>query len=341
MGSYEQPDSLPRPWRETPLIHSSILSKHAGCQIYLKLENLQPSGSFKSRGVGNFLLKHLSKAGSAQDRKNTHFFTSSGGNAGLACVHAAATLGAPATVVVPMTTTQYMIEKLQAAGATEVVQEGKSWYEADRFLRETVIPSAEAGGEVAVYVHPFDAEEIWEGHSTIVDEIVSQLGPEKSPPDALVCSVGGGGLFTGIMQGLDKAGLPTVPVIAVETEGAHSLALSLEKGELSTLPAITSIATSLGARTVAAQAFTYAQRTSVRSVVLQDSDAMEGCARFADDERIMVEPACGVSVALCYGGRLREKLPTVSETSRVVIIVCGGSNVTAELLSKWNDAVKH
>ncbi|KAK7179993.1 hypothetical protein DPSP01_009841 [Paraphaeosphaeria sporulosa] len=338
MTSLQQSPALPCPWRETPLNRSTLLSKHAGCQVYLKLENLQPSGSFKSRGIGNFLRSHLASA-NAEDRHLTHFYSSSGGNAGLACVHAAVTLGAAATIVVPMTTSAYTMDKMRAAGATEVLQEGASWYECDQYLRETVIPRAKEAGEIPVYVPPFDASEIWEGHATLVGETLAQMN-QDGPPDAIVCSVGGGGLFCGIVQGLERAGLENVPVLAVETEGAHSLALSLDKGELSTLPGITSIATTLGARTVAPQAFEYGQRPNVTSVVLPDHAAKEGCVRFADDERIMVEAACGVSMALCYGGRLKKYLPNLTEKSKVVFVVCGGSNITAEMLSKWTAELK-
>ncbi|KAH9869039.1 hypothetical protein J1614_008116 [Plenodomus biglobosus] len=238
-----------------------------------------------------------------------------------------------------MSTTKYMIDKIRAAGAAQVIQHGNSWVEADGFLKETVIPEAIAKGEDAIYVPPFDHSRVWDGNATMVQEILEQLGSEGSPPDALVCSIGGGGLFCGIMQGLESAGHPNLQVLAVETEGAHSLALSLQEGKLSTLPAITSIATSLGARTVASQAFTYAQRELVRSVVLTDDVAKEGCVRFADDERIMVEPACGVSLALCYQGRLRKLLPNLEESSKVVITVCGGSNVTAKMLGDWSQCM--
>ncbi|KAJ4364461.1 catabolic L-serine/threonine dehydratase [Neocucurbitaria cava] len=321
--------SLPSKTTSTDIIHS---------QIYLKLENLQPSGSFKSRGIGNFLRAHLAKSTNQNERKAIHFYISSGGNAGLACVHAATVLGAPATIMVPKSTTEYMISKVRAAGAADVIQYGDSWVEADTFLRETVIPKANAKGECAIYVPPFDNSDVWDGHATLVEEVFEQLGPNEQPPDAIVCSVGGGGLFCGIMQGLEKVNHPDLQVLAVETEGAHSLALSLEKGELSTLPAITSIATSLGARTVAPQAFAYAQRSSVRSVVLSDAVAKEGCVRLADDERIMVEPACGVSVALCYNGRLKEILPNLQKTSKVVITVCGGSNISTKLLGEWTES---
>ncbi|KAF3038230.1 catabolic L-serine/threonine dehydratase [Didymella keratinophila] len=331
-------DHLPTPWRRTPLIHSSTLSKSAGCQIYLKLENLQPSGSFKSRGIGNLLLSHLRRL-DPTSRSQVHFYSSSGGNAGLACVVAAVSLGAPATIVVPLSTSAFMIEKIREAGASEVIQEGTSWYEADNHLRSTVIPLAEKRGEKPVYVPPFDAPEIWDGNATITSEILSDLG---EAPDAVVCSVGGGGLFSGIMQGRAEAGGKTkgMQVLAIETQGADSLNLSVREGKLSTLPAITSIATTLGARTVAERAYEYSKEGDVKSVVLSDKEAMEGCVRFADDERIMVEASCGVSLALCYGGRLRKMMPELTEDSKVVIVVCGGKNITAGMLQTWEEQLK-
>lgn len=332
-------DHLPTPWRRTPLIHSSTLSKSAGCQVYLKLENLQPSGSFKSRGIGNLLLTHLTSLAPSA-RPKIHFYSSSGGNAGLACVVAAVSLGAPATIVVPLSTSAFMISKIREAGASQVIQEGTSWYEADSYLKSVVIPEAEERGEVPVYVPPFDAPAIWDGNATMTAEMLEDLG---QVPDAVVCSVGGGGMFCGIMQGRAEAGEKAsgMKVLAVETEGADSLNLSVREGKLSTLPAITSIATTLGARTVAERAFEYSKEKGVRSVVLSDREAMEGCVRFADDERIMVEASCGVSLALCYGGRLKRVMPELTEDSKVVIVVCGGKNITAGMLQTWEEQLKH
>lgn len=331
-------DHLPTPWRRTPLIHSTTLSASAGFQIYLKLENLQPSGSFKSRGIGNLLLSHLSSL-PRPSRQKCHFYSSSGGNAGLACVVAAVSLGSPATIVVPLSTSSFMVQKLREAGASEVIQEGTSWYEADSHLKTHVIPAAEKRGEKPVYVPPFDAPEIWDGNATITAEILEDLG---QAPEAVVCSVGGGGLFSGIMLGRERAGERArgMKVLAVETEGADSLNLSVREGKLSTLPAITSIATTLGARTVAERAFEYSREEGVKSVVLSDREAMEGCVRFADDERIMVEASCGVSLALCYGGRLRKVMPGLTENSKVVIVVCGGKNITAGMLQTWEEQLR-
>ncbi|KXT13346.1 hypothetical protein AC579_6045 [Pseudocercospora musae] len=328
-----------------------------------------PSGSFKSRGVGNYLKSHLSAAsagGNSSDANGVrtngapakaHFFCSSGGNAGLACVHGAVTLGCPATIVVPMSTSDYMIGKLRAAGATEVIQHGASWVDADTFLREEALPAAKAGGENAVYVPPFDAPEVWAGNATMVDEIARQMpkvdrhypsseeascaafnDEELRLPDAVICSVGGGGLFSGIMQGLDKyASLSSsTKVLAVETKGADSLAQSIEEGEHITLPAITSIATTLGARKVAKRAYDYASdKSRVTTAVLSDAEAVDACKRFADDERILVEPSCGVALATAYTGKLRQLLPNLKHSSQVVLVVCGGCGLSLEILANY------
>ena len=286
-----------------------------------------------------------------------HFFCSSGGNAGLACATAARAFGQPATIVVPTSTKPLMLAKLRAAGADRIVQIGASWADADRHMREVEMAATPG----AVYVPPFDDPRVWEGHATMVDEVKEQLraidagqGDVEGRPDAVVCSVGGGGLFCGVMQGLEQ-NFPNaqyhrsdsgadgarrqepVRVLAIETQGADSLAASLGAGEHVRLPGITSIATSLGATKVAPRAFELAahRRDVVRSVVLRDAEAAMGCWRLADDERLLVEASCGASVAMCYGGRLRQHLPDLREESRVVVVVCGGSNVTLEMLVEY------
>ncbi|KAI9714487.1 MAG: hypothetical protein M1820_000448 [Bogoriella megaspora] len=292
------------------------------------------------RGIGLYMQRRLTSTS-----RPTHFYSSSGGNAGLACAHASRTLSHPCTVVVPLTTSTVMIAKIRAAGATSVIQEGRSWQEADTYLRETVMPEAEKRGEDVVYVPPFDNEVIWEGHAGMVDEIKEDLGKlvleerEGSPePDVIICSVGGGGLLSGVVMGLEKHGWGKVPVLALETRGCDSLSQALRKGELKepTLEAITSRANCLGARTVCRRAFEIGQRKNVRSVVLSDAEAAMGCWRLADDERLMVEMACGVNVALCYDGRLEKYLGRpLKKDSKVAIIVCGGSNITIEELASY------
>ena len=224
-----------------------------------------------------------------------------------------------------------MIAKIRSVGATNVIQVGASWHEADLHLRENVL-AKDANG---VYVPPFDHADIWAGAAGMVEEMERQL--EYQAPDAIVCSVGGGGLFCGICQGLDTAGWGGVRILAVETEGAESLHASLHAGEVVTLGQISSIATSLGASRVADRAFEYAQRHCVTSVVLSDAEAAMGMWRLADDERVLVEAACGVSVAVCYDGRLRKLVKGLTPESRVVIVLCGGSNVTLEILAGYRE----
>ncbi|XWW98524.1 hypothetical protein V2A60_006524 [Cordyceps javanica] len=349
------------PYIETPLVKSANLSRIAGCNVYLKLENLQPSGSFKSRGIGHFMVEQLkalrAQPGGASSAAAAHFYSSSGGNAGLACVHAALTLGCQATVVVPLSTSDFMIGKLRQAGATDVVQMGASWQEADDYLTGTLMAAARAAGEAPVYVPPFDAQAIWDGNAGITREVLRQVGAAVSHypvtaaaaaadgllaadttpnVDAIVCSVGGGGLFSGIMQGVEELGLGhRTRVVAVETEGADSLHQAVQKKEPVTLPAITSLATSLGARRVCRQAFEYGLRDNVSTAVLSDAEAVRACRRFADEEHYVVELACGVCPALIYNGRLKDHIPGFNENSTVVVVVCGGSNMSYEIMEKY------
>jgi len=288
----------------------------------MKLDNLQPSGSFKSRGIGNLMTRAAATA-----TGDVHFYCSSGGNAGLACATSAVALNKPATIVIPMTTSDLMKNKLLDLGV-EVHQTGKNLAAADEYLRTELLSKDPQG----VYVPPFDHPHVWDGASTIIPELRDQM---DVPMDAIVCSVGGGGLFCGIMQGLDETGMSATRVVAVETIGADALTHSLAAGELVTLPAITSLATSLGARRVCEKAFDYARRETVSTAVLSDAEAIRACRRFADEEHILVELACGVCPAVCYNGMLQKLVPGLTKESVVVIVVCGGSNISFDIMEKY------
>lgn len=284
---------------------------------------------------------------SSSTSQEIHFYTSSGGNAGLACITAANTLRRPATVVVPLSTLPHMVQKLRDLGA-DVVQVGASWAVADKHLREVVIPDFESRhpGAKAVYVAPFDHQDVWDGAETMVTELERQMAQSfGSKIDGVVCSVGGGGLLCGIMQGVQKlkeAGYGTPKVVAVETFGGESLNASVKAGELVTLPAITTIATSLGAVRVAQEAFDWTQRAGgdLISTVVTDADSVVAMSRFLDDARMLVESACGATVALVYNGDLKKILgKDLSDESwaakNIVLIVCGGSNISLDMLEKY------
>ncbi|KAJ5142917.1 uncharacterized protein N7515_001704 [Penicillium bovifimosum] len=329
ISACDQPQ-LKTPWIETPLVESACLSRAAGCRIFLKLENVQPSGSFKSRAMGNQILSHLRNP--ENKGRRVHFYASSGGNAGLAAVCAAKSLGYPCTVVVPMATKPLMLDKIRAAGAADVIRHGETFSEAGEYMRETIMKTSNGDDNdvVKIALHPFDNQPIWEGNSTIIDELETQLPPATTPEeqkaysdralplDAILCSVGGGGLLNGLVMGIEKrrqqkqATLPPssstpspIHLLAIETAGTDSLAAAVAKNSLVSLPKITSQATSLGAVRVSETTFQYAVSPppgiKVHSTVLSDAEAARGVLRLANDERLLVELACGVCIEAAIG----------------------------------------
>ncbi len=289
----------------TPLIESRALSALMGIEVWLKMEALQPPGSFKLRGVG---LACQTRAAQGARR----FVSSSGGNAGIAVAYAGRLLGLPVEVVVPQTTPTRAQELIAQQGARVTVH-GASWQEANELAQSML-------GPTDAFIHPFDDPLLWQGHATLIDE-VAQAG---CVPDAVLLAVGGGGLLCGVLQGMHRHGWGQVPVLAAETHGADSLAQAVLAGERITLPAITSVATSLGARQVCAEAFAWTQRHAVHPVVVSDAQALSACDQFLHAHRVWVEPACGAALAALAA------LPThVPHAKRVVVVVCGGVNVVS------------
>lgn len=297
---------------ETPLLESRALSERLGKSIWLKMEAMQPTGSFKARGISHACAVY-------KERGAERFVSSSGGNAGLAVAYAGRKLGVPVLVVVPETTSE-RAKHLIGMESAEVVVHGKSWDEANRFALASCT-SADA------FLHPFDDPLLWEGHATMIDE-VARAG---LTPDAVVLSVGGGGLLCGAVEGLRRNGWEDVPLIAVETEGADSYARSLAAGECVELQAITSIATSLGARRVCAESLLLAQRRPITSVVVSDRQAVAGCIEVLNEHRVVVEPACGASVAALGSG-----VEPLRAARNILLIVCGGIGTNVDQLKRWS-----
>jgi L-serine/L-threonine ammonia-lyase len=268
------------------------------------MEALQPCGSFKARGIGFACQRHL-------ERGRRRLVASSGGNAGLAVAYCGRRLGVPVTVVVPESTSE-RAQRLIRDESAEVVVHGQSWQEAHEHALTLV------DGDAA-YVHPFDDPLIWEGHASLVDEVVA-AGLE---PDAVVLSVGGGGLLCGVAEGLERAGMTDVHLVTSETIGADSFHQAVRAGELVELARITSVATTLGAKKVARQALEVTRRFRVTSRVVTDREAIRACLGFADDHRVVVEPACGAALALVY-----QDVDALRDAEDVLVIVCGGAGVT-------------
>jgi len=296
---------------ETPLIESIPLGKKVKGKVWLKLEALQPSGSFKLRGIGYACQTYLRRGAKK-------FVSSSGGNAGIAVAFAGRQLGLPVVVVVPESTTENAIEAIKQEHA-EVIVRGGSWQEAHDY-------SLKLTDSECIHIHPFDDPLLWDGHATILDEV------KKSglSPDVVVLSVGGGGLMCGIIEGLCRNNMATVPVIAVETVGADSLATSLSAGQHLELDDITSLATSLGAKKVAKATYDWCYKHEVVSHVVSDMEAVNSCLEFCNDHRLLVEPACGATLSTLYN-----PIEFLMDKKNILVIVCGGSGVTIDKMNDW------
>jgi L-serine/L-threonine ammonia-lyase len=168
---------------ETPLLESGAMATRPGQSVWLKMEALQPSGSFKLRGIGHACEQYALRGA-------RRFVSSSGGNAGIAAAHAGRRLGVPVMVVVPESASLRARELIAREGA-EVVVHGASFQEANALAQSML-------GEHDAFIHPFDDPLLWDGHATMMDE-VARAGFK---PDAVVLSVGGGGLLCGVVEGL-------------------------------------------------------------------------------------------------------------------------------------------
>lgn len=305
----------------TPLLESVSMSKQVGTTVYLKMENSQPSGSFKIRGIGH-LCQQLA-------RQSKGVVCSSGGNAGMAAAYVARKMGVPAIIVVPSSSPQLVVQRLQGLGATVKII-GKVWDDANA----EALRLAETEG--FTYVPPFDHPLLWRGHASMIAEVAASLGPSVKP-GAVVLSVGGGGLLCGVIQGLKDVGWMDVPIIAMETVGADCFNAAVKAGRVVTLDDITSEAKCLGAKTVCQQAFDYSQcsELTIISELVTDQQALHAVQTFLDEERVLVEMACGAALAAVYSGlitRLQDEgLLTLS--GPLLVIVCGGSSINMEQLS--------
>lgn len=300
---------------ETPLIESVPLSRKVNGTVWLKMDALQPSGSFKLRGIGAACRKYIAD-GARQ------FVCSSGGNAGIAVAYSGRKLGIPVIVVVPETAPNRVVEIMQAEGARVVVH-GRTWGEAHRHS-QTLMDDSSA------YIHPFDDPLVWSGHATIIDEVAKS----NLVPDVVVLSVGGGGLMCGVIDGLYRHGMVNVPILAVETEGAASLSASVKSGQHVEIIDFKSIATSLGPKKVAKAAYDWYNWHEVVSHVVSDKAALEACVHFSTDHRLLVEPACGACLAPVY-----DPVDFLMDKQNILVIVCGGAGVTVSQFDTWKNKI--
>ena len=294
--------------RETPLwrLPGSALDLPAGtapCEVWLKLEQLQRSGSFKARGMFNRMLSHpIPPAG---------VIAASGGNAGIATALAAQALGVRAEVYVPGVISPAKRDRLAALGA-QVVIAGDVYADA---LQACEARQRETG---ALMMHAYDQTEVVAGAGTLAREIEAQAGT----PDAVLVSVGGGGLIAGIAAWF--AGRSRV--VGLEPELAPTLYRARAAGTPVDVAVSGIAADSLGARRIGAIAWRVTQR-HVAQTMLLDDDAIRKAQRFLWTAlRLAVEPAAALPLAALQSGVIR---PREGET--LCLIVCGANLDVATL----------
>jgi threonine dehydratase len=290
--------------RLTPTVQAACL--HAPTEpldLWLKLENLQVTGSFKPRGAINCLLQL------DPDRVARGIVTASGGNHGLAVAYAGRQAATRAVIYLPGTTPSEKIEKLHQWGA-EVVIEGTVWDEANRAAL------AHAEREDMALIHPFADPRVVAGQGTVGLEFL-----EDAPDlDLLVVAIGGGGLISGIATAA-KAVMPGIRVVGVEPVGAPTLSRSLEAGELVTLSEInTAVGTLAPARS--AQINLDIITRTVDQIVLVDDGEMAEAARWLWFELgIAAELSGAAAMAALLQGRIAAE-PDMT----VGVLVCGAGS---------------
>lgn len=300
--------------RRTPLSESAALSRLAGCQVHLKLENLQFTGSFKERGAASRLLS-LTEAERARG-----VITASAGNHAQAVALHAARLGVVATVVMPEATPLVKVQATESHGA-HVILHGSGY---DVAAERAAQIAAETG---AVYVHPFDDQDVMAGQGTIGLELLEQL-PDL---DAVIVPVGGGGLIAGIATVL-RAKKPDVRIIGVESRTFPGMRRALE----SELPASLPPAALPGGKTIAdgiavrrvGQLTRRVVKALVDEIVLVDEEEIaEAILLLLERERTVAEGAGAVGLSALLHREL-------NLAGRRVVVVISGGNIDVNLMSR-------
>jgi threonine dehydratase len=293
----------------TPLVHSSALSAHLGAPVYLKLECLQKTGSFKPRGAFNKMLS-LSDA-----ERQRGIVAVSGGNHAQGVAYAARQLGLSAIIAMPAFTPRHYLDATRGYGAEVVLMPDSRAAFAEAYRLQ---------GQGRILVHPFDDPLVAAGQGTVGLEILEDLPAVRR----VYVSIGGGGLITGVAAALRTID-PEIEVIGVETQGADAMALSLAADRLVELPAITSIARTLGAPKVCDFTLTHVRKLVHEVKVVSDEDTVRALFRLLERTKYLIEPA-----AACCLAAAEQQRDQLTRGDPVVLLLCGG-NVSGEELAAF------
>ena len=297
-------DRIIRPYiRRTPVVELSGGELGVACAtVTLKLESLQHSGSFKARGAfANLLMRDVPESG---------VVAASGGNHGAAVAYAAMRLGRPAKIFVPTISFAAKVDRIRSYGADLVVT-------GDRYADALVAAEEWMGSSGALAVHAYDQIETLLGQGTVALELAEQA-PQL---DTVLVAVGGGGLIGGIAAWYAGA----TKVVAVEPEGAPTLAHALAAGEPVDAPTGSVAADSLAPRRIGATAFPIAQRYVSGVVLVSDADILAAQRTLWDTLRFVAEPGGVTALAAVLSGRY-----VCRRAERVGVVVSGGNTVAVD-----------
>ncbi len=294
--------------RHTPVEQSPDLSELSGRQVYLKLENLQRTGAFKIRGAISKLLA-MDPAERARG-----VVTASAGNHGQGVALAARLLGVPALVVVPVGAPLAKITAIQRHGA-EVVLHGASYDEAHAHADSVASERGQA------YVHAFDDVDVMAGQGSVALELLHDV-PDL---DAVVVSVGGGGLIAGTAVAT-RGTQPGVKVFGVQSEGSRALADAFRSGRLEPGPAST-IADGIAVKLPGARTFPVVRALVEDVVTVSDEAIARALLLLLERHKLLAEGAGAAALAAV----LEHALP---RSARRVGVVVSGGNIDPILLGK-------
>jgi threonine dehydratase len=300
----------------TPMVFNEWLSKQYDCQVYLKLENMLPIGSFKMRGATNKIF-HLSAA-----EKKQGVLAVSAGNHAQGVAWAANRFKVKATIIMPEGSPLTKIRNTEALGAT-VVLKGKNIEECFQVAKEMMKKKK------MVFVHPFHDPLVIAGQGTVGFEMMEQL------PDAdfIFSSIGGGGLVSGIGQVL-KSKKSKAKVIAGQASGCSSMVNSLNAGKIVSSDKAETFADGIRVKTVNPEMFESLGKVVDASYSVDDEKMAWAILQLMEKARIIAEGAGALPLALF--DQLYQKNPKKFKGKKVVLVICGG-NIDVNLLERIID----
>ena len=296
--------------RHTTFERSSMISHLTGADVWLKMENQQHTGSFKFRGAINKMLTL------SQSERESGIYGASTGNHGAAVAYACQKLEVPCVIYVPEKSSDAKLANMKSYGA-EIRVFGKDCMDGELKAREV---SDTTGG---VYLSPYNDPEVVNGQGTIGWEIESQC----DGLDAVIVSVGGGGLISGV-AGYLKAIWPDIEVVAASPANHAVMIRSLEAGEIIKIDPVPTISDgTAGGVEEGSITFEMCQQFVDHTVLLTEDEINNGIIQLMEKERVLVEGAAGTAIAALI--KMKDQL----KGKRVGIVICG-RNISLDVLRK-------